>query len=112
MRSRSAWVLHNAAKHACAGRLRLRFTRQDDRLVLDVGDDGVGFDPTALHPDHLGLHSMRERATRAGGILTIDSAPGRGTCVHAEFALHAEPPHSYPDGEHQQSVFIKRDPVR
>jgi len=82
-------ALHNAAKHARAGRLRLHFTCQDDRLMLDVGDDGVGFDPAGPHPGHLGLHSMRERATRAGGLLSIDSVPGRGTCVHAEFPLRA-----------------------
>ena len=82
-------ALHNAAKHARAGRLRLHFSCPDDRLILDVGDDGVGFDPAGLYPGHLGLHSMRERATRAGGTLSIDSVPGRGTCVHAEFPLRA-----------------------
>ena len=82
-------ALHNAVKHARAGRLRLHFTCQDDRLMLDVSDDGIGFDPAGSHPGHLGLHSMRERAARAGGTLMIDSLPGRGTCVHAEFPLPA-----------------------
>jgi signal transduction histidine kinase len=48
---------------------------------LDVLDDGVGFETDQLFPGHLGLKSMRERATRLHGSLEIDSVPGSGTRV-------------------------------
>jgi signal transduction histidine kinase len=50
-------------------------------LRLEVCDNGVGFDPQALYLGHLGLRSMRERATRVGGTLDIVSVPDCGTQV-------------------------------
>jgi signal transduction histidine kinase len=55
-------------------------------VVAVVEDDGGGFDPAAQH-DGLGLVGMRERAALAGGRLTIETAPGRGTTVVAEVPL-------------------------
>ena len=49
--------------------------------MLEVQDDGIGFDPTGSFPGHLGLKSMRERALRLGGTLTVESAPGTGARV-------------------------------
>jgi two-component system nitrate/nitrite sensor histidine kinase NarX len=47
-----------------------------------VIDDGLGFDPgQALGPSHVGLKIMLERAQRVGAVLSIDSAPGRGTRI-------------------------------
>jgi signal transduction histidine kinase len=46
--------------------------------VLEVADDGVGFDPAGSFPGHLGLRSMRERASRLGASIEVESAPGRG----------------------------------
>jgi signal transduction histidine kinase len=77
-------VLHNAAKHARAAAVTLRLARGAAGLVLEIGDDGVGFDPTDPFPGHLGLRSMRERAERLGGTLVIESAPGQGARVRAE----------------------------
>ena len=51
------------------------------RITLEVSDDGVGFDPGGEFPGHLGLRSMRERAQRIGGTLTLESEPGAGTAV-------------------------------
>jgi signal transduction histidine kinase len=48
-----------------------------------VSDDGIGFDPGGDFPGHLGLRSMRERVTRFRGTLAVESAPGRGTTIHA-----------------------------
>ncbi len=45
---------------------------------------GVGFDPTASFPGHLGLHSMQERVRNLGGILSIESTPGQGTTIRAQ----------------------------
>jgi signal transduction histidine kinase len=76
-------ALHNTVKHARASAVRVQLTREDGWLVLDVHDDGAGFEPGGDFPGHLGLRSMRERVERLGGDLAIDSAPGRGTRVRA-----------------------------
>jgi len=83
-------ALHNAVKHAQAGRLDLRLCRSGESIVLEISDDGVGFDPTTAFPGHLGLRSMVERATRLGGTLEIHSAPGNGTRVRARFQSPGE----------------------
>ena len=76
-------ALQNAFKHAQVGRLAVRLDGEDGRLLLEVEDDGVGFDPqaTAARSRRLGLTSMEERARRIGGRLEIRSAPGAGTVV-------------------------------
>ena len=60
-------------------------------LILEVCDDGAGFDPTAACPGHLGLVSMRERAARIGGRLELVSAAGRGTTVRVSLARSRQP---------------------
>jgi signal transduction histidine kinase len=57
--------------------------------LLEVADDGRGFDAVSEPADAggLGLHTMRDRVTELGGQLTIDSAPGEGTRVRASFPL-------------------------
>jgi signal transduction histidine kinase len=74
-------ALHNIVKHARASVVELRLTGLADEIILEVRDNGKGFDPSAPFPGHLGLRSMRERATKMGGTLTIESLPGQGTCV-------------------------------
>jgi PAS domain S-box-containing protein len=77
-------AMHNTVKHARATTIELSLEARDDRLQLDIADNGRGFDSNGTFPGHLGLVSMRERATRAGGELTIESTPGVGTRVHVE----------------------------
>lgn len=48
-------------------------------VILEVRDDGVGFDPLGSFPGHLGLRSMQERVSHLGGRLQIESAPRQGT---------------------------------
>lgn len=76
--------LHNTVKHARATSVNVTLNREDDELVLMVQDNGQGFDPTGEFPGHLGLRSMRERATGVGGAFTIDSTPAEGTTVRLE----------------------------
>jgi signal transduction histidine kinase len=80
-------AMQNAVKHARPSRLEVRLAREPEGLSLAVRDDGIGFDPSAAYPGHLGLRSMRERAERLGGTLEILSAPGRGTQVRAHIPL-------------------------
>ncbi len=79
-------ALHNALRHAAPARVVLRLAAEEGRLVLEVRDDGTGFDATdpALRAKRLGLTSMQERAERLGGRLAIESAPGAGTTVRLE----------------------------
>jgi signal transduction histidine kinase len=76
-------ALHNAVRHARAEHVAVRLSEQRDQLIVEVHDDGVGFDPdrAELRSRHLGLTSMEERARELGGRLEIRSAPGAGTTV-------------------------------
>lgn len=80
-------ALQNAVRHARAGRLTIHLTSGPDGLLLEVGDDGVGFNSAADYPGHLGLRSMQERAQQAGGTLDVISAPGSGTRIRAQIPL-------------------------
>ncbi len=80
-------ALHNAVKHARAGKLELRVECAESWIFVEVSDDGVGFDPEGSFPGHLGLHSMRERAASLRGILEVQSAPGRGSVIRATVPL-------------------------
>jgi signal transduction histidine kinase len=76
-------ALHNAVRHARAGRIDVRLGRDDGRVRLEVCDDGVGFDPAdaKLRARHLGLTSMEERAAELNAEIAVISAPGAGTSV-------------------------------
>lgn len=76
-------ALQNVARHARARRLWVRLHAADGELVLEIADDGVGFDPNAGFPGHLGLRSMRERVREVGGSIEVDSEPGKGTRIRA-----------------------------
>jgi len=74
-------ALTNVRRHADATVVRLRAGVEADRVVVTVGDNGCGFDPTAVGETAYGLASMCERAAIIGGELRIDSAPHEGTRV-------------------------------
>lgn len=81
-------ALYNALRHAQAGTVEVRLATDDARAVLEVADDGSGFDASDTeNQGGLGLASMRDRAYSIGGELTIDAAPGRGTTVRLEVPL-------------------------
>lgn len=64
-----------------AHNVELRLAHDAEQIVLRVADGGVGFDTGRSFPGHLGLRSMRERATRLSGKLFITSEPGQGACL-------------------------------
>jgi signal transduction histidine kinase len=76
-------ALHNALRHAAATEVSVTLSRTRRRLILEVADDGTGFDPE-LASGGLGLTSMRERAAAVGGALRISSTQGAGTTVRLE----------------------------
>ena len=80
-------ALRNAVKHARPSRLGVRMICEEDDLWLEVQNDGISFDPQAAYPGHLGLRSMRERVTKLGGTLDIDSQPDRGTQVRVHVPI-------------------------
>ena len=82
-------ALHNALRHAGAGRIAIELSRSPRRVILEVTDDGAGF--AAGAPEGLGFASMRGRAAAVGGTLTIRSAPGAGTTVRLALPLHRHP---------------------
>lgn len=74
--------LLNVTRHAHASAVMLEITREGESLVIQIEDDGVGFDPTAVRPRRsgvLGLARMGEHARALGGELVLSSAFGRGT---------------------------------
>jgi signal transduction histidine kinase len=74
--------LTNIRRHAQATRASITLRRRSDGgILLTIADDGQGFDPTAIPPQHFGLEGIRQRAGLLGGIATVTSAPGQGTVV-------------------------------
>jgi signal transduction histidine kinase len=80
------YALQTALRHADAQRIAVKVGAVDGRVLLEIQDDGHGFEPGAagLRSRRLGLTSMEERAARVGGKLEIRSAPGAGTTVRLE----------------------------
>ncbi|SEC85180.1 Signal transduction histidine kinase [Streptomyces sp. TLI_105] len=86
-------ALANIREHAGADSAALTLTYLDDQVVLDIADDGRGFDPALAREQaergH-GLPAMRVRAQQLGGTLTVESTPGEGTVLSAAIPLTLE----------------------
>jgi signal transduction histidine kinase len=79
-------AVNNARKHAKADHIWIRLKRKKDLILLEVQDDGVGFNLSAVEADYerrgsLGMVNLHERAELVNGVLRIDSAEGKGTRV-------------------------------
>jgi signal transduction histidine kinase len=86
-------ALANVVEHAGARRVVMTLTYQDDEVVLDVRDDGCGFEPGEVRPRGArgrGLAGIRDRAEALGGRADVESAPGEGTTVSVRFPLGTE----------------------
>jgi signal transduction histidine kinase len=78
-------AVRNSLRHSGAARLRVEVRREGDLVVLEVSDDGRGFDPTeAVDRTHFGLRGLDSLIAEAGGVLRVTSAPGQGTTVRLE----------------------------
>lgn len=84
-------ALSNAARHAGATRVGVTLSYMGDEVVLDIRDDGRGFDPLAVPArtgtGGFGLDGMRARAERVAGAFTVESEEGGGTAVSARVPL-------------------------
>ncbi|MBV8210762.1 MAG: PAS domain-containing protein [Burkholderiaceae bacterium] len=82
-------ALANVAQHAHATRVNVSLVKMGDELRLAIDDDGVGFDPTRVSEQGfgLGLHAIRKRIDGTGGVLSLETAPHRGTRVNASWKL-------------------------
>jgi signal transduction histidine kinase len=92
-------ALANVREHAGATSAALSLTLLDDEVVLDVTDDGQGFDPAAPTDAPAGMRghglpAMHARLRQLGGTLTVESAPGEGTALSA--AVPLDPPRTDP----------------
>ena len=81
-------ALANAGKYAHASQVTVTLSYMEDVVVLDVQDDGRGFDTVQLPASTdgqttggFGLKALRERAEQLGGTLSIESTPGEGTTI-------------------------------
>ena len=74
------------AKHAQATKVQITLTYLGDTLLLDVADDGTGFNASAATGGY-GLVGMQQRLSRVGGTLTVESSPGSGTILNASVPL-------------------------
>jgi signal transduction histidine kinase len=74
--------LENIVRHAGAKHITVQLTREESRLILNISDDGQGFEPSKVDASkHLGLKGLRERVGMFGGELQIHSRAGQGTTI-------------------------------
>ncbi|HET6192339.1 MAG TPA: ATP-binding protein [Trebonia sp.] len=96
-------ALANVAKHAAATRVGVTLSYMDDEVVLDVRDDGRGFQPerapgTPEPSAGFGLVAMRQRIEGARGTLDIEAEPGQGTAISARVPAAPPAPDETPAG--------------
>lgn len=94
-------ALSNVAKHSEATQVWIRIDfaeTEPQQLVLEVEDNGVGFDPLISRPGHLGLLSMTQRAEALSGRLDVDSSPGSRTVIRAVVPV----PEATGSGDHSE----------
>ncbi|MGH2630168.1 MAG: GAF domain-containing sensor histidine kinase [Actinomycetota bacterium] len=80
-------ALSNVGRHADATTCRVSLARRDDETILEVDDDGAGFDAAAPRAG-MGLGNIEARVRGLGGELTIESVRGEGTTLRATFPVH------------------------
>jgi signal transduction histidine kinase len=87
-------ALSNAARHADATAITLELVQEQETISFTIADNGVGFmlesaPEGGTHQPGLGLRMMEERAQELGGLLSVETAPGQGTCLRMRFPREA-----------------------
>jgi signal transduction histidine kinase len=84
-------ALSNVSRHAQATTCRISLFQEGGTVVLEVDDDGRGFDPATARPGGQGLGNLRARALAIGGRVVVDSHPGEGTRVRVQLTRPSLP---------------------
>jgi signal transduction histidine kinase len=74
-------ALNNALRHAQADTVTVILSREEKEIILEIADNGCGFDPAAAGKGGMGLITLRERVAALGGELTISSSRESGTRI-------------------------------
>jgi signal transduction histidine kinase len=80
-------ALSNVGRHAAAATCRVSLVQVGDAAMLEIDDDGQGFDPAAARGSGNGLINLEERAAALGGTMTIESVPGEGARLRVTIPL-------------------------
>jgi two-component system NarL family sensor kinase len=80
-------ALENIAQHSGARQAVLNLSVTPERIVLEIVDDGQGFEPGEIAPDRFGLTGINERVRLLGGTLQLKTSPGAGTVLRAVLPL-------------------------
>lgn len=85
-------AVNNSVRHGGAGKVRVILKKTDDKVLLDIEDDGKGFEVPCNVEElriqgHRGLSNMKERLSIVGGTIKINSSEGGGTVIHCELPL-------------------------
>ena len=83
-------ALTNVARHAAASEVLITLERRPGACVLEVRDDGQGFNAQAIRKTSFGLAGMEERVLMLGGQIKVVSSPGAGTAITASLPDHQE----------------------
>jgi len=83
-------ALNNTLKHSQAEQVHIKIRKENGKIVLEVIDNGIGFDPADVKAGGMGLNTMTTRASKIGGILAVVSTPGEGACIRVETMLEVE----------------------
>ena len=83
-------ALHNIVRHSNARHVDVALESDAEQLVLQITDDGRGFNPATPRPGHFGLQSMCERAVAIGGTFALTSAVGAGTQLRVTLPVRVD----------------------
>ena len=79
-------VINNAAKHSHANKVAVSIGQVDNRIDMNIRDNGNGFDTTSCINGN-GMSSLKKRANELNAIFDITSLPSEGTTVHLKFKI-------------------------
>lgn len=84
-------AFNNIAHHAVASNITLYFNSSGGQVDISIEDDGMGFDPLGVGPDHLGLTIIKDRIENIGGTVEIISQKGQGTRINVQWIAPPDP---------------------
>jgi PAS domain S-box-containing protein len=87
-------ALNNACKHSGANKVSVTLVKEDNQLILNIRDNGCGFDISALNHNKkmlegYGIENMRDRIEIFDGRFNIESGPNKGTCLSVYLPCHS-----------------------